>query len=150
VKRKALVIGGTSGLGLELASLLKASHREVFITGRRRPVDLRKTSFRPLDLSKGDYIGLINNLFMRLGAVDTVVFAAGFGQFGKLEDLARPNIENMIQVGLSAPAMVLRTVLQFQKTLPEFIAITSTSQWTPRADEPVYCAAKAGLAMLVE
>ena len=150
MKRKAVVIGGTSGLGLELASLLKASHREVFITGRRRPSDLRGTSFHQLNLSGDGYMGRINDMFMRLGAVDTVVYAAGFSQIGNLEELARSSIEDMIQVGLSAPTMVLRTVLQFQKKLPTFVAITSTSQWTPRADEPVYCATKAGLAMLAE
>lgn len=150
MKNKAIVIGGTSGLGLELASLLKVSHKQVFITGRKRPSDFRKASYFPLNLSSADYVSRINDLLVRLGAIDTVVYAAGFRQSGKLEELTRSSIEDMIQVGLSAPTAVLRSVLQFQKTLPTFIAITSTAQWTPHADQPVYCAVKAGLAMLTE
>src|SRR3989344_3159537 len=53
----------------------------------------------------------------------------------------------MLHVGLTAPVTILNRILKNQKSLPGFIAITSTSQWTPRLLEPVYTAVKAGLGM---
>lgn len=43
--------------------------------------------------------------------------------------------------------MIFFEVLNHQKYLPGLIAVTSTSQWTPRLREPVYTAVKAGLGM---
>jgi NAD(P)-dependent dehydrogenase (short-subunit alcohol dehydrogenase family) len=150
MKKKALVVGGTSGLGLEIASLLQSKHCDVVITGRKMPPDKRKTLFSALNLANENYLSDINNLLIGIGAVDILVYAAGFYQQGNLRDLPRSGIETMIRVGLTAPTMLLRSLLQYQKKLPVFVAITSTSQWTPRADEPVYCATKAALGMLAE
>ena len=51
----------------------------------------------------------------------------------------------MLSVGLTNAIYLTRQLLHEQDQLPEFIAITSTSQWTPRLYEPVYTAVKAGL-----
>ena len=56
----------------------------------------------------------------------------------------------MIHTGLTAPALILQRIIKRQGLLPGFIAITSTSQWTPRELEPVYTGVKAGLAMLAQ
>lgn len=142
----ALVVGGSSGLGFELACLL--GQRNVFTTGRRDP---RKEghSFSFLDLNSRNYLeDDLTRLVARIPEIDLLVYAAGFYQEGRISDLSDTNISDMAIVGLLAPAMLLRRILKKQNSLSGFIAITSTSQWTPRLGEPMYTAVKAGLGML--
>ena len=56
----------------------------------------------------------------------------------------------MIFVGITAPAMFLRRIVRRQKLLKGFIAITSTCQWSPRLDDPMYTGVKAGLGRLAD
>lgn len=152
---RALVIGGSSGLGLAIAGILKNKNKyQVFITGRRNPgkSDLH---FQYLDL-KGfvdDYLpsDLDSDLDITIRhfmPLDLLVYSAGFYQDGTLDELDDYDIRNMINVGLVAPALLLSKILKKQRQLSGFIAITSTSQFIPRLREPVYTAVKAGLGML--
>lgn len=154
-KPNALIIGGSSGLGLELARLLTTTHN-VTITGRHDPNEsslISRNLNMELDEDTDLDVAMVNlSVDLRCildGAepIDLLIYAAGFYQeasIGQLEDL---QILNMVNLGLIVPAMLLRHIL-FSYNLPNFIAITSTSQWTPRPAEPVYTAVKAGLAML--
>ena len=71
----------------------------------------------------------------------------GFYQEGSIRQLSDEDIKKMMNVGLVTPTLILNRILNRQERLPGFIAITSTSQWTPRIDEPIYTAVKAGLGM---
>lgn len=137
----ALVVGGTSGLGLELSKILQ----EFFhvITVGRHETD---SDFIYRDLSfgvpgAGELIELIGE------PIELFIYAAGFYQEGNLRQLKEKDISDMLNVGLLAPISLLRRILRYQKSLPGFIVITSTSQFIPRLSEPVYTAVKAGLGM---
>jgi NAD(P)-dependent dehydrogenase (short-subunit alcohol dehydrogenase family) len=143
---KALIVGGSSGLGLELARRLSADH-EVFVTGRRDP-SVNNLQFRLLELGDDVLATNLDALVADLPEIDLVVHAAGFFQEGTISDLTDADIAKMERVGLLAPAMLLARLLRKQNKLSGFIAITSTSQWTPRLLEPMYTAVKAGLGML--
>lgn len=143
----ALIIGGSSGLGLELAHLLSTAHN-VIATGRRDPRNKRIT-FRQLDLdAKPHFATDLDRFVADLPSIDLLIYAAGFYQEGTIGDVSDTDIVNMINLGLTAPAMLLQRLLKKQGRLSNFIAITSTSQWTPRRLEPVYTGVKAGLGML--
>lgn len=142
----ALIIGGSSGLGLALAAQLAPQYR-VTITGRRDPA-VAYAVFQRVELSGAALGPQLDALVQSVPPVDLLVYAAGFYQEGRISDLPDDAIVAMQQVGLSAPAMLLQRILHRQAALPGFIAITSTSQWTPRRLEPIYTAAKAGLGML--
>lgn len=148
MQKRALIIGGTSGLGFEIAKKLNHEY-EVHITGRRSRGDIlypHQQHYLPLDAD--NLLDTLNSLFSKIKHIDLLVYAAGFFQSGLIGELNRSSIEHMIHVGLSAPAIALNKLLARQRTLPGFIAITSTSEWTPRPNEPVYTAVKAGLGML--
>lgn len=146
-KQNALIVGGSSGLGLELAVMLSATHH-VIVTGRRDPKN-EKVDFRVLDLSEGSRLAEDFDKFLaNLPRIDSFVYAAGFYQEGSICDVSDDNIATMMSVGLLAPTMLLQRLLKKQDELPGFIAVTSTSQWTPRLLEPIYTAVKAGLGML--
>lgn len=147
MKKNALVIGGTSGLGRELAKMLSDTHN-VIITGRVNP-EIENLEFRNLFLHysvEGFYADFISDL----PEIDILVYSAGFYQEGHLKDLSPDQMRLMLKVGLEAPIMLLHFLLNKQETLPCFVAVTSTSGFTPRPLEPIYTAVKAGLAMLAE
>lgn len=143
--KTALIVGGTSGLGLEMAKLLSSSY-DVFIVGRKDPEkDMR---FLKLDIFSNSLGTDMDNLLESAPTVNLLVYAAGFYQEGKIDELSDSDISEMANVGLVAPALLLQRLLKKQRFLEGFIAITSTSQWTPRLLEPMYCATKAGFGML--
>lgn len=139
-----LIIGGTSGLGLSLAHSLQTQY-SVYVTGRRKFTE-KDINFLPLDLSETE--GLterIESLIDTLPNIDLVIYAAGFFQDGTVTDVDEKQIATMLNVGLNGAIHTIRYILKKQESINEFIAITSTSQWTPRLYEPVYTAVKAGL-----
>jgi short-subunit dehydrogenase len=139
-----LIIGGSSGLGLSLANKL-ADHYHVIVTGRRDPGQ-DNIQFETLDLSGSTGLqDRVDQLVKGLPDLDLLVYAAGFYQEGTITELSVDQIHEMLNVGLAAALFVTRSVLAKQGELDGFIAITSTSQWTPRLLEPVYTAVKAGL-----
>lgn len=143
-----MIVGGTSGVGLELAKLFAQAKMDVYVTGRQDPLadDLH---FVHLDLSTWHWLpSRVKAAVMQVPQIDVFVYAAGFYQEGRLDDLDDVEIDRMMNVGLAAPVFLLRTILRMQDNLEAFIAVTSTSQWTPRLLEPVYTAVKAGLAAL--
>lgn len=146
----ALIVGGTSGLGLELAILLHTKNEfEVYVTGRKEPESgqLRFVYF-DIDSHTDQLPHRIDEITSSLPQqIDLLVYAAGFCQEDTIKQLTDDNIRKMMNVGLVAPTLILNRILNRQKRLPGFIAITSTSQWTPGIYEPVYTAVKAGLGM---
>lgn len=139
-----LIIGGTSGLGLELAKVLTANGDSVIVTGRKEINEDIK--FQKFDLSQERLAESIEAFVSELPVIDRLVYAAGYFQEGRVTDLSESEIEEMISVGGRGLIYFVRALLQKQAELQELITITSTSQWTPRQKEPIYNFAKAGAA----
>ena len=145
--KKALIIGGSSGLGLALAQQLKSEY-DVIATGRRLP-DIADINFKQIDLTQSNTLAAaFDNLLHQTGEIDLLIYAAGFYQGKTIGETDDSSILEMMYVGTIAPAMILQRIIKSQARLSNFIAITSTSQWTPRRIEPIYTASKAGLGML--
>ncbi|HEX7963473.1 MAG TPA: SDR family oxidoreductase [Candidatus Saccharimonadales bacterium] len=141
----ALIIGGTSGLGLELARRWAEAGDSVVITGRTAPaVPQQRVLFHKLDLDAADLPQKMAALVKDLPRIDVLVYAAGFYQEGTITDLSEADIEKMLNVGGRGLVFGLRALLQKQAELPEFISITSSSQYVPRQLEPIYNFVKAG------
>ena len=141
-----LIIGGSRGIGWELAKLYAAQGERVTVTGRTQPEKPENhITFQPLDLSSLNYIRDIDDFIDGAEHVDRLVFSPGFYQEGTITDLSPEQIVDMIQVCGTAFIFVARAILNKQVELSECIVITSSSQWTPRKLEPVYNFTKAGL-----
>jgi len=149
-KPVALIMGGSSGLSLELARALKATHH-VWLTGRKDPNE-EGVVFERLRLDRENLhvtSYLMDLLFKKIATpIDLVVFAAGFYQNKLIDELSVAEMDDMVRVSLLAPSFLMSSLLRHQASLPGFIVITSTTQWTPRTNEPLYAASKAGLGML--
>ncbi len=147
MKPNALIVGGTSGLGLILAKKLSEKYN-VIITGRNS-VSVPNLTFVSAEFTNLPHgLDEIRKLIYSGMKFSLVVYAAGFYQEGKIDEISHDQITKMANVGLIAPALLMSLILKEQKELDGFIAITSTSSWTPRLKEPVYTGVKAGLGML--
>lgn len=143
---RSLIIGGTSGLGLELAKILRDQGDEVIITGRKNPEE-RGLQFQRLDLDLGEQLrSVIDTFVSALPEISRLIYCAGFYQEGNITELEPQSISKMLDVSLNAPIWFTRELLQNQGTLKEYIAITSTVQEVPREREIIYSAGKAGFA----
>lgn len=137
--RKILIVGGTSGLGLEIAKQLSEKGHDVTVTGRDiNHVPKGLTAIR-VDLTE-DY-RLPNPGFQ------DVIYAAGFSQIGHITDLSKTGIEEMMEVGQTGYIKLLHRLLVGQGKIDRVAYISSTSGYIPRELEPVYSAAKAGAVM---
>lgn len=155
--KNVLIVGGTSGLGLELALLYYDASCNVTVTGTRSAEDAGIKEDEHLhvvqqNLNFTPNSGLTmstDNVLRQVGRVDLLIYTAGFYQGDEIDELREIDINNMFSVGLKAPTIYIRDILAMEESyLPGFIAITSTSQWTPRLNEPIYTSVKAGLHML--
>lgn len=140
-----LIVGGTSGLGLEIAKGQSEQEGDVYVTGRRE-LEEAGLHYEQFDLSEPNLPARIGELVTKLPEINTLVYAAGYFQEGTVTDLSEEQIEEMIDVGGRGLIYFTRAVLEKQGQLDELVTITSTSQWTPRKLEPIYNFAKAGAA----
>jgi len=144
---QTLVIGGSRGIGWELAKLYAAAGDMVIVTGRKAPDEPSATiAFRELDLSPADWSTKLSALLKDTGQVDRLVYAPGYYQEGTVTDLSKAEILDMIQVCGIGFIFAVRDILLAQSELKECVLITSSSQWTARKLEPVYNFTKAGVA----
>lgn len=148
MKKNILIVGGTSGLGLDLAKHYVLDGHIVCITGRHDP-GLAGSTYIELDID-GDSHNLtrsIDSLLEQFPTVNTLIYSAGYCQRAYIDELSDAEILQMTNVGLVAPMLLVQRLKNNLKTPLKVMLITSSSQYTARETESVYCATKAGLGM---
>ncbi|MEK7194219.1 MAG: SDR family oxidoreductase [Patescibacteria group bacterium] len=147
-----LIVGGSSGLGLEIGTKLLEKGASIYTTGRSPKLVSQGLVFLEFNITE-DLSHLrsdLDKMLATLPVIDLLVYAAGFFENGQIAELSDNHIAQMVNVGITAPALILQRIIRKQGSLAGLIVITSTSQWIPRETEPVYSAVKAGLAMLAQ
>lgn len=103
--KKAIVIGGTSGIGKALAELLLEQNYKVAISGVERDnLDYLKTSYpknlivKYIDCSKENCSVEINDLVNELGGMDLMIFSAGVGHLNKDIGYTVENKANQVNI----------------------------------------------------
>ena len=95
--RKVLIIGGSNGIGLAMALLLKKEGHRVIVVDREAPdssVDgTESISFIQVNLLEGDY-----SFLDKCGEIDTCIFTAGFGRVAAFETMHPTEIDNLFKV----------------------------------------------------
>jgi NAD(P)-dependent dehydrogenase (short-subunit alcohol dehydrogenase family) len=146
---KVLIVGGTSGLGLELAKRCHRLGHTVYIAGRHDPnIQGLKYFNLKIDHETNRFSKQIDNIVANINDLDTFVYSAGFYQEGQIHQLKDEQILEMIHVGLTVPALFIQRLKYHSINPLNILFITSSSQYTPRELEPMYTAVKAGLGML--
>lgn len=157
-EKRALVTGGSSGIGLEIARELLKAGASVGITGRRQEaVDKALGELRSLgavsgvsaDVTTAD--GRARSLDLArssLGGLDILVNNAGGVRAGRLEAIKEDEIRQMVEVNLTGPILLTRAALPLLKesadalvvNVSSGIALVGMAFYTP------YAAVKAGIA----
>ena len=160
--KRALVTGGSSGIGLEIARILVERGARVVVTGRRR--DQVQQAARAL--GSGDAVSRVaadvitpegrrislDTALDVLGGLDILVNNAGGMRGGRLEAVEESEVRQMIDVDLTAPVLLTRLALPSLRVSGDAV-IVNVSSAIAQVGIPfyaAYAAAKAGIAQFGE
>lgn len=149
--KRALVTGGTDGIGIEIARALKAKGAAVLVCGRDRA---------RLDAAQAEGFEAVAADLSTPGGVDAAVSAAGSppidiivnnAGMGVDYDIGGPidldGVDRCIALNLTAPIHLVTRLIDVLRARPEamIVNVTSGLAIAPNSGAPVYCATKAGL-----
>jgi short-subunit dehydrogenase len=155
--KTALVTGGSSGIGLEIAKLLAADGYSLVLVARSKP-DLQRVAkglsiaygvsvlALSSDLSRPDAPQEIYSQLNKKGiTVDVLVNNAGFGQFGTFIELDEKTQLEMIEVNITALTKLTKLFLpqMVQRGRGRVLNLASTAAFQPGPLMAVYYASKA-------
>lgn len=140
-----IIIGGTKGLGYEIAQSLRAQGEEAFVAGRTYEKDQHGEGC-VLDLANDDDVESFTRFIREEIAVDGLkrfFWVAGYGYLGDFAEqddanlMAETNFANVLPIAQAA----------WQKMLgadkdTNFVVVSSTTGFKPRNNEAVYAATK--------
>jgi len=156
--KKAIIIGGTSGIGKELAKMFSQNDYVVGIVGRRSELfpELQKeipteVYFKCIDVAKtSEAMNLLGELIKEMGGVDVIVIGAGVG-------FINPNLnweqeKETIDVNVSGfTAMANVAFKHFCKQgSGQVVGISSIAAIRGGGDSPAYNASKAFMSNYLE
>ncbi|RTM15292.1 MAG: SDR family NAD(P)-dependent oxidoreductase [Bradyrhizobiaceae bacterium] len=136
--KRALITGGSSGIGLAIAEAMLAKGATVAITGRRADVVEeaakrlshagRRVHAIAADVStdRGRETSLKLAL-EKLGGLDILINNAGGVRAGRLEDTTESEIRAMIEVDLVAPILLTRAALPTLRATRDGLVVNVTS-----------------------
>jgi len=148
VKRTVLVTGASSGIGRAIAKqLLQQGHHVLGVSRDVSKFTKPLSNFSPiqLDLAALDQLPKqLKQLQNDFPNIDAVVFCAGIGQFGGLEEFSYPQIEQLLTINFTSSAFLTRALLPALKRKPhsDLIFIGSEAALKGSRKGALYCASK--------
>lgn len=157
--KKVIVVGGTSGIGLEIAKEHLSIGNQVAVTGRRED-ELKKieTEYKNSIIQKQDVKDfksskkIFLDLVAKLGGLDEIYYCSGIIYKISIDEFDTEKDLEMIQVNYSgAVALLNEAAIYFQtKKSGKIIGISSIAGDRGRVGNPVYNSSKAALSTYLE
>lgn len=140
---KNIIIGGTHGLGQEIAKKLQSSGEETFVVGRTYDESEHGDGLK-VDLSKAEEAKELAHKVKELSAsAINFYWVSGYGYSGDFAEQESP--ENMAAVNfgnvLPAAQRAFKSMLALEE-VSHFVVVSSTTGYKARADEAVYAGTK--------
>ena len=151
IKRTVLVTGASSGIGRAVARLLLQQGHTVIGTSRdcrKFTRSMERFSSMQLDLSQlTELPQKIRDLQQTFPDLDAVVFSAGMGQFGSVEEFSYPQIEALMTINFTSQVFLTKALLPAlkRKANSDLIFIGSEAALKGSRKGAVYCASKFAL-----
>ena len=157
--KKALVVGGNSGIGLALVlNLLDEQYEHIYIVGKDFPREsdipqdyreryIEKTSFTRLNLINEEY-----GIFDEIQDIDTLLITAGFGRVAPFEQLHEKEIDNLVKCNQLSIIQIVKKYYSKIHSHNDFYTLIMGSI-AGHICSPlfsIYGAAKAGLCAFIE
>lgn len=157
MKEWALITGASSGFGVDYANILASRGYSLVITARRldrlESLKLELKSKYSIDVycisSDLSSINGVNNLYaetQKLGLkIKVLINNAGFGTFGKFDDMDSKESKDMIQLNVSALTELCHLYINDMKSIGEgyILLVASLVGFMPTPLYSVYAATKA-------
>jgi NADP-dependent 3-hydroxy acid dehydrogenase YdfG len=151
IKRTILVTGASSGIGRAIARrLLQQGHHVIGVSHNSQQFTKNMPTFSvvQLDLSSLRDLPLqLKQLAKDYPDIDTIIFAAGIGQFGSLEEFSYAQIETLMTVNFTSQVFLTRALLPQlkRKSRSDLIYIGSEAALKGSRKGSIYCASKFAL-----
>lgn len=135
-----IILGGTHGLGEELAKQLRVRGRQTFVIGRSYEKSAHGMGLSA-DLSLGEDVERIMES-IRSSAVEGFYWVAGYGYMGTFAD--QPDAMAMSRVNLTNVLPIAQVAWKRLSQIDngKFVVVSSTSGVKARSNEAVYAATK--------
>jgi len=151
LKRTLLVTGASSGIGRAVAKrLLDEGHTVIGTSrdGKKFKVKHENFSFIELDLAQPEQIpAKLKTLEKAFPSLDSVIFSAGYGKFGAIEQFSFAQIEQLMTVNFTSQAIITKALIANLKRKPQsnLIYIGSEAALKGSRKGSIYCASKFAL-----
>lgn len=157
-KVKALITGGSQGIGLETAKLLVTHGAQVAICGRNadrlREASTQSGAF-PLvaDVSvEAEVVKMIQQVIQEFGDYNVLINNAGFGYFSQLVDLNLDSFQKVLNTNLLGACLCARESAKYfiEKNHGNIVNVASTAAKSGFSGGSAYCASKFAMSALTE
>ncbi len=140
--KRALIFGGTAGIGKALADILTAAGSRVIVRSRSNGCDIAQEE---------DVRAAIAQAWKELGQLDVVVNAAGLLKANRLDSQSSQDITDQIHVNLLGAAWIAKwSHAPLKETRGMLLQFASSSYTRGRADHVVYAATKAAIVNMTQ
>ena len=155
---KALVTGGSSGIGFETAKLLVEHGARVAICGRdeekllRAARDIGATGIHADVADESHVVNLVEQVISELGEYNVLINNAGFGHFATLLDTKLEDMQRVFATNVFGAMLVARESARhfISRSTGNIVNIASTAGQRGFAGGTAYCGTKFALTAMTE
>ena len=156
--QKAIIIGASSGIGMQLAKLMAKNNIELGLTGRRIELLNKLVTELPckayakyMDIANTqDTMKTLTNLIEEMGNVDLIFVSSGIGHINY--DLNWHLEQETINTNVSGTTAIINTAMNYflNRKSGHLAVISSVASLRGSAESPAYNASKAYIANYIE